>query len=103
MTITEFLTARYDEEETAVRVEIELVRGRGVYIHQNEGVLRERRLADVAAKRAIVELASEWRRTALTDPDDEYLQGGADSFESAVEALAQPYAGHPDFREEWRA
>lgn len=68
-------------------------------------------LADIAAKRAIVNAwAGAAEAVALTggeepDPDDAqavYLNGLADGLRTACLRLALPYAGHEDYREEWR-
>jgi hypothetical protein len=52
-------------------------------------------LAECEAKRRIV--------AALCDYDDGHVWASAEAFraETALVALAQPYADHPDFRPEW--
>lgn len=52
-------------------------------------------LAECAAKRAIVD--------ALSDYDDGHVWASAEGSraEDALLALAQPYASHPDYRQEW--
>lgn len=55
-------------------------------------------LADLAAKRGIVEMATpEW------SDDGEPVGGGyVEAWWDTVRLLALPYADHPDYREEWR-
>jgi hypothetical protein len=55
-------------------------------------------LAECAAKRAVVEA---YRRSAEEHFTD-YAAGEYAAWESAALALAQPYAGRPGWREEWR-
>jgi hypothetical protein len=57
-------------------------------------------LADVKAKRAIVEL-----RAALSQmdrADDRWEAGQIQSADFAVRHLATAYADHPDYRQEWK-
>jgi len=118
--LAEFLKARLDEDEAVARAagglawstlehpiwEGRIEDSRGEVIVYDEGaptavqaahIARHdpaRVLADVAAKRKIVALA---RR-------EEYLSGGLSGIHAALLlALAQPYADHADFDEEWRA
>jgi hypothetical protein len=119
VTITEFLTARYDEEEAQARSAI-ANRARA-HVHPGDkgpqtfgpvdisddanlgdmAIGAEYVLADVAAKRAIVKFADVVDGMAETIyqefssyPDDE----GAD----LLKILVQPYADHPDFDPAWR-
>jgi hypothetical protein len=69
-------------------------------------------LAECEAKRRIVE---EYAEAIAPDPnpyhgsntgtpsDDGFYEGGwEDALKLACQCLALPYAGHPDYREEWR-
>lgn len=65
-------------------------------------------LAECTAKRRIVEASrSEAIDAAFyavpeLPADDDWAHGAEWAFGLALRALAQPYADHPDFREEWR-
>lgn len=51
-------------------------------------------LADVAAKRQILD---------FIDEDPPFLDGGSWAYLNPIlRLLALPYAGHPDYREDWR-
>lgn len=54
-------------------------------------------LADVAAKRQIINLAY-----SKCGADSAYADGWDDAALWAAKALALPDAGHPDYREEWK-
>jgi hypothetical protein len=117
VTITEFLTARLDEDEAVARAALH-VPGSDEFnwsdVDYNSVVadahgLRwkpERVLADVAAKRAIVE------EHTCQCPDPGCGDCGACSGDhhadptpapcTTVRLLAQPYADHPDFDPAWR-
>jgi hypothetical protein len=111
MTITEFLEARFDEEE-AVAQEAGVVHPdwgnprRALYANSDTvhvGVPTERFAADVAARRAIVrraQQAQERIENRNSQPPDS-AAGHDVAFREVVRMLAQPYADHPDFREEW--
>ncbi len=74
-----FLRERLDEDEQAARV-----------------------LADVAAKRRILAEYVRWvGRNSGTGYPDGVDAGHEYGLEYAVRCLALPYAGHPDYREEW--
>jgi hypothetical protein len=117
VTITEFLTARYDEEERQANAARGIL-GMEIAWHATADLHRlsnftladaayvasrppSLALADVAAKRAIVKFADVVDGMAETIyqefssyPDDE----GAD----LLKILVQPYADHPDFDPAWR-
>lgn len=121
MTITEFLTARLDEDEAAACAANEASAAYGhpddafdeaVNLAANEGGLPEavnhmRRwgpefvLADTAAKRAIVALhthpsfACYWSHDSMEQHDPGEVC-------DTLCALALPYAEHPDFDESWK-
>lgn len=65
-------------------------------------------LADVAAKRRIVELYAEARQKAIDYREDYTLAGArpwseqADHLEPVIRLLALPYADHPHYQEGWR-
>jgi hypothetical protein len=121
MTITEFLTARLDEDEAvALRAddfEVEEFTWASVdyWCASNDAHgMRwspKRVVADVAAKRAIVEWCSERDRVYIGgigwgDPADtrsyipgDYLRPGDAPI---LRMLALPYADHPDYQEEWK-
>ena len=100
MTLTEFLTARLDEDEAVARAWVDgfepfgpetdyLGRFNPAYI-----------LAGVAAKRAIVEEIEDQRDfTYATEWDKRQTDRHLDTL---LRLLAQPYAAHPDFDPEWR-
>lgn len=127
MTITEFLNARYDEDEATARAvtdaggesdwrahpvaELEgrraLTGGSFIFAvvdpvpegpacadhaarHDPARVLRE-----IAAKRAVLALASEALGDDTTVPDAEFMAG------EIVKALASVYSDHPDYQQEW--
>lgn len=129
MGITEFLTARCDEDEEVARAAKESrvrfgdAQGDDAFdeaanLAENEGAMSEvvdfiRRnspqsvLADIAAKRRLVELCATW----ITEGDRHFGGWDAVSFsartqaitaETVLRALIQQYAYHPDFNPAWR-
>jgi hypothetical protein len=109
MTITEFLTARLDEdEEVARRVpqwqapeELRAMTTRGSIDPPFLVVASERVLRDVVAKRAVVGLhSSHWSGDCWSCSGDH----GADPTPApcdTVRHLAAVYADHPDYQQEW--
>lgn len=99
MDITEFLRARFDEDQvratlrTEHDVECDAVPDADGYTYPCDCGVPERRMAEVAAKRAILE---------KFDEDLWCIDGGYVYKDFAIQQLAQPYAKHPDFRPEWR-
>lgn len=95
MTITEFLTARLDEE-SRFWANPSAMRFRGVGL--SDLILRMR--ADVAAKRAIVALhsASDGRDPSCSSI---YYPEMAEDCET-LRAMLQPFADHPDYDKAWR-
>lgn len=94
MTITEFLLARIQEDETATR--------NFMSRDNTNGTIWGRVLAECAAKRAIVEpFAKEWARPErLTDA---YLSATLKLLlRSVIAPLAAVYKDHPDYRREWK-
>jgi hypothetical protein len=110
MTITEFLTARLAEDEAMATSTpaYQHVFGIPHYFHANSNtsVAMNPRVAraEIASKRAIVELAVRASKAdqemlaaeAAADPGPPYI---GDPF---LWALAQPYAEHRDFDPAWR-
>ncbi|HET6916650.1 MAG TPA: DUF6221 family protein [Acidimicrobiales bacterium] len=120
LTLAEFLSARYAEDEAQIREAQEL--GYSFTISPAQ------MLADYKAKRLIVELHESWPVLVETEPtfesggDDpnqitmrmsqrmawltqcEYVEryGAEPPTAPTLRALALPYANHPDYREEWR-
>jgi hypothetical protein len=108
MTIIEFLTARLDDEASTARDMAEQAAMRRPLLQLLGGgtgirdlVNPDRILADVAAKRAIVSLhthpsfACYWSHDSMEQHDPGEVC-------DTLCALAQPYADHPDYREEWK-
>jgi hypothetical protein len=95
-TLVDFLRARLDEDEADLR-------------ESNISDMpewwapaawsRARGLADVKAKRAIVELRAALSQMDRTD--DRWEAGQIQSADFAVRALASPYADHPDYDATW--
>jgi hypothetical protein len=113
VTITEFISARLDEDEAVAREVQEKVapnaEGRVDYWEDASGsaasiiwdvdylqggytVTAARVLAEVEAKRRMMELHDHCDDWAYGDP----------STCPELRLLALPYADHPDYREEWR-
>ncbi|MYR76549.1 MULTISPECIES: DUF6221 family protein [unclassified Streptomyces] len=59
----------------------------------------KRILAEVDAKRALL---TEYEERAATSSPDLVDLGRLQGLEKAIRALTAPYAGHPDYRSEWR-
>jgi hypothetical protein len=109
LTITEFLTARYDEDEAVAQAAL-YVPGSDEFnwsdvdynsvVASAHGMRWEpaRVLADISAKRRVLLI---W-----TDPTGRWSAEQADAARSikerALRYLAQPYAEHPDFDPAWR-
>src|SRR6266545_4502609 len=96
MTIVEFLTAHYDEDEQMIRVGES---GLPSYWVRNV-------LADIAAKRRIVELLEEPLIVAPSGYGNDQIQINTAIDHAAERAkimklLASVYADHPDYRPEW--
>ena len=85
MELVRFLLARIAEDEAAA------VRARGLPVPPGLPDA-DRVLAECVAKRGVIQL----QRTDLTDDPDDWEATEVLSF------LALPYAGHPDYRREWR-
>lgn len=115
MTIVEFLTARYDEDEAAARAVIDSNEWGWASVDFNSSDAEEhgsrwsppRVLADIAAKRAIMELAEEASGLDM-QVDGEFRVGRRDITSEPyvgdliLRQLAQQFADHPDFDPAWR-
>lgn len=104
-TLTEFLRARIAEDEEMAR---RCKDGNGwspgsggiFWTERPRGPIQiepRRLLAECAAKRDIVDRLSPY----FGDPTNDVVL--IEAVEDALVALAQPFADHPEFREEWRA
>ena len=117
LTLTEFLLARIAEDEAAAYKDqpwkwtdehskpipdLEEVEFYGAWSGMSMSVPVKRFLAECEAKRRIVE-----RLGPLLDmfsrEREEACGPEIERAEDVLEALALPYADHPDFRDEWRA
>lgn len=90
--ITEFLAARLDEDEAVARTDAQRMFGSPRRWGKANAA---RRVVDLAAKQAIVKRLAPYddiqvRRQTRTLAGD------------TLRLLASPYAGHPDYREEWK-
>lgn len=99
LTLADFLLARIAEDES----EANYLRNVGVQGAQFGSVngslahLIDRALAECEAKRQVVQHCQEAAKVMSDDRTAEWLG------DDVVLFLAQPYAEHEDFREEWRA
>ncbi|MEL7974637.1 DUF6221 family protein [Isoptericola sp. F-RaC21] len=111
MTLTEFLTARLNEDEArATAAELRSDRGPDGGTPRGEPdrpFTRARLLAEVEAKRQLVHLAYEATGLDMDkdldrEVDARQVSGIEFVGERMLRALALPYADHPDFDEAWR-
>lgn len=129
MTLTDFLLARIAEDEAVAREHRRILTEqieRGTYLPGHEPEVNGERdlhvidgnmdspaieigsarvLAECEAKRRIVALyreASESAQDARAQDEGNAYDCATDYIESALYALALPYAAHPDYRDEWR-
>lgn len=122
LTLTGFLLARLDEDEAVAREA--QVTGDGwwhdgdgeVWSHEQlvahptmvahaEHVARNdpaRVLAEVAAKRAIVDEARMRAGDSFATPEHEGMRWSVTAYREVVCRLAAVYADHPDYRDEWK-
>lgn len=120
MSITEFLTARYDEDEAQARSAID--NRMRANIHPSDkgtqtfgpvdisddsdlgdmSIGAEYVLADVAAKRAIVSEIETTRASARAMPGGSARLAVMHGLDMMERHLLQPYAEHPDFDESWK-
>jgi hypothetical protein len=85
-----------DDPDTTV---ISVDRPLGAHIARHDPA---RVLADVAVKRRIVDRCQNSHETMPSWGSEDYPGGERSGLYQAVQLLALPYAGHPDYREEWR-
>ncbi|HWV76025.1 MAG TPA: DUF6221 family protein [Isoptericola sp.] len=111
MTLTEFLTARLDEDEArATAAALRRDQGAGGTAPGaglDPAFTPERLLAEVEAKRQIVHLAYEATGLDMDkdldrDVDAREVSGIEFVGERMLRALALPYADHVDYRAAWR-
>lgn len=102
MTITEFLTARYDEADAVAQTSLRRFEYGGRFpdlslradgtVMANPGAI----LDDTAAKRAILQA---W--AARAEDDHPAISAHRTGLGLAIKLLAQPYADHHDYDESW--
>lgn len=104
-TITEFLLARISEEEAYsgnVMLAVHTIGGVPETRYQSiQGWV----LVECEAKRRIVERVTRAIREAVEETDQQHgwvLDGVVEAMVATAKDLAQPYADHPDFQDEWR-
>ena len=98
--LADFLLQRIAEDEDRAQGDIEHFGGTADPRDQWIVKLAHGRLAESAAKRGIVEaFVEEVPDGKLAFWEDE---GRGEALAFACRALASVYAGHPEFREEWR-
>ena len=102
--VMEFLTARLREDETAARA---LKPGK----NQDVARLRDRVLADVEAKRRLIDWVEEIPRRAEDTEDralwqkaagELYARHSRDLRSPVIYELLEAYVDHPDFHPEWK-
>lgn len=112
MDLLEFLRARLDDDERMAnnldelagyeRNGIESTAG-GEVVDYLDHFSPDRMLADVDAKRRIIDEAERAFADAERDDHDQAAGHLAAAFERRIlPPLALPYAGHPDYRGDWR-
>lgn len=101
MTITEFLNARYDEEEAIAREQLARV---AFSPRRNGKTIARRRVADIAAKRAIVAAAVETLAVEEVGfpADERGLHEARSLAEFTILTFAQAFTEHADFDPAWR-
>lgn len=107
--LTDFLTARLDDDEAAALAGIETrTRWRAptsrtaLHVVVKVGAWPAARvLAEVEAKRRIVDALDSLSDMGV-DSTSDYAQGATAAWREALRLIAFPYADHPDYREEWR-
>lgn len=99
MTIVEFLTARLDEDEA----DWQMVASRDVVEMLHGMPLAPRMLAEVAAKRRIIDLRYSWALQIDKAPAKvrHVFEAQVSAADAVLRSLAQPYADHPDYNPSW--
>ncbi len=102
MDLIAFLRARLDERERRIAELRQLSAEDQGFDEPWKPEGHDPALADVAAKRQIVELYAE--HAEYDDPDNSYehASGRICGLGEAVRLLALPYAEHPAYRDEWK-
>lgn len=115
-TAAEFLAARLDEDaarfDLAAEAEAESLRHDGMpdttaqeikdyWLRPGRKTEWPRWLDEIAVKR---EILADYKRLLFNDPlrRTDYFRGQREALGFVVQRLAQPYADHPDYREEWK-
>jgi hypothetical protein len=96
-----WLRAQLDDDERVIGaacLHIDDCGGSGFASHFDD----DRLLAEVEAKRRILDLADPAVMKALGTQDPGFRDGYVAACEDAIKAIAQPYAGRDGFRDEWR-
>lgn len=92
-----FLRARLDEDQKVYGSLLRIMDLAGDLDPDGDSrVMCTKILADVAAKRQIID---QW----LGEDSHGWHKGYEDAIADVLRLLALPFAGHPDYREEWRA
>lgn len=103
MTLVEFLLARVEGDETLAAARLRQIEPRGT---KREVWAYRQILAECEAKRQIVKLAQQDIDDAGAGHDDPIRHafncGAGHHAHNVLRLLAQAYADHPDYREEWR-
>jgi hypothetical protein len=94
VTLAEFLLARIKEDEEAWSGGSDLV------TRPDFATFARHMLAECEAKRLIIEHCSRTVESAGDPPGIE--RESIPAIEHVLKLLALPYAGHPDYRQEWR-
>lgn len=97
--LADFLRARYAEDAEAVRANWHR-NGITSDRYHDTPIDPTRLLADLDVKLAIVDLLAPIVADESYQGPDHY--GGVDACEKALSLLARPFAGHPDYKNEWR-
>ena len=95
MTLIEFLRARIDEDEAALRELFDQPRPGIGTLADPFHLTGARLLADIATKRWLIDVAilDEWTDLAESEPTSPHAN---------LALLALPYSAHQDYLEEWR-
>jgi hypothetical protein len=99
MTITEFLEARIADDERAALNAPKMSDPYDADMAAFTPELRQRMLAECAAKRALIAASKAWEDQRL----DANLWSMENLDESVVGILAAVYKNHPDYQQEWAA
>jgi hypothetical protein len=95
--IVEFLRARYAEDRQQAQAELD--DNRSLHARRQRA---QRTLDDADAKLRIVDLYAEHADYDTLDEPYEYATGRIVGLGVALRLLAVQFAGHEDYREEWR-